>query len=80
LRGRPTTPRIKSNALPHTTTNNQQPPPPTTISKTKGAWVFYTELMTDMLHLLVYVVFFVIVFTHYGLPLHLVRAGGVEGG
>jgi hypothetical protein len=34
--------------------------------------VFYTELMTDMLHLLVYLVFFIIVFTHYGLPLHLV--------
>jgi hypothetical protein len=39
----------------------------------QGAWVFYTELMTDMLHLLVYLVFFMIVFTHYGLPLHLVR-------
>lgn len=35
--------------------------------------MFYTELMTDMLHLLVYLVFFIIVFTHYGLPLHLVR-------
>lgn len=34
--------------------------------------MFYTELMTDMLHLLVYLVFFIIVFTHHGLPLHLV--------
>lgn len=39
----------------------------------KGTWVFYTELMTDMLHLLVYLVFFIIVFTHHGLPLHLIR-------
>ena len=39
----------------------------------KGVYVFYLELVTDMLHLLVYIVFFVIVFTNYGLPLHLVR-------
>jgi hypothetical protein len=38
----------------------------------KGVYVFYLELATDMLHLLVYLVFFVIVFTNYGLPLHLV--------
>lgn len=37
----------------------------------KGVYVFYLELVTDMLHLLVYLVFFVIVFTNYGLPLHL---------
>ena len=36
-------------------------------------YVFYLELVTDMLHLLVYVIFFIIVFTNYGLPLHLVR-------
>ena len=35
--------------------------------------MFYLELLTDMLHLFVYVVFFIIVFTHYGLPLHLVQ-------
>ncbi len=35
--------------------------------------MFYLELVTDMLHLLVYVIFFIIVFTNYGLPLHLVR-------
>ena len=39
----------------------------------QGMYVFYLELVTDMLHLLVYVIFFVIVFTNYGLPLHLVR-------
>ena len=39
----------------------------------QGIYVFYLELVTDMLHLFVYCVFFVIVFTHYGLPLHLVR-------
>lgn len=38
----------------------------------KGTYVFYLELMTDMLHLFVYCIFFVIVFTNYGLPLHLV--------
>lgn len=38
----------------------------------KGLFVFYLELLTDMLHLFVYCIFFVIVFTHYGLPLHLV--------
>ncbi|MEW5304679.1 MAG: hypothetical protein WDW36_007273 [Sanguina aurantia] len=39
----------------------------------KGTAVFYLELVTDLLHLSVYVVFFVIVFMHYGLPLHLMR-------
>ena len=34
--------------------------------------MFYLQLLTDMLHLCVYLVFFVIVFTNYGLPLHLV--------
>ena len=38
----------------------------------QGVYVFYLQLLTDMLHLCVYVVFFVIVFTNYGLPLHLV--------
>ena len=40
----------------------------------QGVYVFYLELVTDMLHLFVYVIFFIIVFTNYGLPLHLVRA------
>ncbi len=40
----------------------------------KGIYVFYLELVTDMLHLSVYLIFFIIVFTNYGLPLHLVRA------
>lgn len=39
----------------------------------QGVYIFYLQLLTDMLHLCVYVVFFVIVFTNYGLPLHLVR-------
>lgn len=39
----------------------------------KGVYVFYLELLTDMLHLFVYLVFFVIVFTNFGLPVHLVR-------
>ena len=39
----------------------------------KGTCVFYLELMTDLLHLFVYFVFFLIVFAYYGLPVHLVR-------
>lgn len=42
--------------------------------ESKGTYVFYLELMIDMLHLFVYVVFFVIVMSNYGLPLHLVSA------
>lgn len=38
----------------------------------KGIYVFYLELVTDLVHLSVYLVFFIIVFTNYGLPLHLV--------
>jgi hypothetical protein len=39
----------------------------------KGTYVFYLELVTDILHLFVYLIFFIIVFANYGLPLHLVR-------
>ncbi|MDA9098646.1 hypothetical protein N9L76_06905 [bacterium] len=39
----------------------------------KGTCVFYLELMTDLLHLFVYFVFFLIIFAYYGLPVHLVR-------
>ncbi len=45
----------------------------------KGTYVFYLELTTDMLHLFVYLVFFVIVFANYGLPLHLVWHQGRAG-
>ena len=38
----------------------------------KGIYVFYLQLVTDLLHLVVYLLFFIIVFTHYALPLHLV--------
>ena len=38
----------------------------------QGVYVFYLQLLTDMLHLCVYLVFFVIVLTNYGLPQHLV--------
>lgn len=47
----------------------------------KGTYVFYLELLKDMMHLFVYCIFFVIVFSNYGLPLHLVSArAGVLGG
>lgn len=36
-------------------------------------YVFYLDLVTTMLHLVVYLFFFIIVFNHYGLPLHLMR-------
>jgi E3 ubiquitin-protein ligase synoviolin len=41
--------------------------------ESKGVYVFYLELITDMFHLFVYLLFFIIVFSYYGLPLHLVR-------
>ena len=39
----------------------------------KSVYVFYVELVTDLLQLFVYTLFFMIVFVHYGLPLHLIR-------
>jgi len=36
----------------------------------EGRWA---GKVTDMLHLFVYLIFFIIVFANYGLPLHLVR-------
>lgn len=39
----------------------------------KGTCVFYLELVTDLLQLFVYFVFFLIIFAYYGLPVHLVR-------
>eukprot|EP00897_Mesotaenium_endlicherianum_P005922 jgi/Mesen1/5358/ME000267S04503 len=39
----------------------------------KAVYVFYLELFRDLLHLFVYLVFFLIIFIYYGLPLHLVR-------
>ncbi|KAJ9508897.1 hypothetical protein QJQ45_028224 [Haematococcus lacustris] len=41
--------------------------------ESKGTYVFYLELVTDLLHLFVYIIFFGMVFTNYGMPLHLVR-------
>lgn len=45
--------------------------------ESKGVYVFYLELITDMLHLFVYLLFFIIVFSYYGLPLHLVSAAAI---
>eukprot|EP00850_Spirogloea_muscicola_P000767 SM000003S11012 [mRNA] locus=s3:330273:333336:+ [translate_table: standard] len=39
----------------------------------KAVFVFYLELVRDLLHLAVYLIFFTIIFVYYGLPLHLVR-------
>ena len=38
----------------------------------QGLYVMYLELVTDLLNLLVYLIFFIVVFLNYGLPLHLV--------
>lgn len=39
----------------------------------KGRWVFYLDLITDFCKLVVYLSFFAILFTFYGLPIHILR-------
>ncbi|KGO76106.1 Zinc finger, RING-type [Penicillium italicum] len=39
----------------------------------KGRWVFYLDLLTDLLKLVVYLSFFGILLTFYGLPIHILR-------
>ncbi|KAF3331367.1 ERAD-associated E3 ubiquitin-protein ligase HRD1 [Carex littledalei] len=39
----------------------------------KAVYTFYLELVSDLLHLSLYMLFFVIVFLNYGVPLHLIR-------
>ncbi|KAE8151076.1 hypothetical protein BDV25DRAFT_153319 [Aspergillus avenaceus] len=39
----------------------------------KGRWIFYLDLLTDFLKLIVYLTFFAILFTFYGLPIHILR-------
>ncbi|TFK25494.1 hypothetical protein FA15DRAFT_668368 [Coprinopsis marcescibilis] len=39
----------------------------------KSMWTFYIELVTDFMKLSVYLVFFTIILTFYGLPLNIVR-------
>ncbi|PGH03394.1 E3 ubiquitin-protein ligase synoviolin [Blastomyces parvus] len=39
----------------------------------KGRWVFYLNLVTDFVKLVVYMSFFAILFTFYGLPIHIIR-------
>lgn len=39
----------------------------------KGRWVFYLDLLTDFVKLIVYLVFFAILLTFYGLPIHILR-------
>ena len=39
----------------------------------KGVYLFYLELVTDLFHMLVYLSFFVLICTYYGLPLHIMR-------
>ncbi|KAL1863198.1 E3 ubiquitin-protein ligase hrd1 [Paecilomyces lecythidis] len=39
----------------------------------KGRWVFYLDLVTDFFKLVVYLSFFAILFTFYGLPIHILR-------
>ncbi|EJT97359.1 hypothetical protein DACRYDRAFT_59184 [Dacryopinax primogenitus] len=39
----------------------------------KSMWIFYTELLTDFLKLLTYLLFFLLILTTHGLPLNIIR-------
>ncbi|XP_022756069.1 ERAD-associated E3 ubiquitin-protein ligase HRD1B-like [Durio zibethinus] len=39
----------------------------------KAVYTFYLELIRDLLHLSMYLCFFVVIFMNYGIPLHLIR-------
>ena len=39
----------------------------------KGAYVLYLEFIVDIFRLLVYIAFFGIILTFYGIPLHIIR-------
>lgn len=39
----------------------------------KAVYTFYLDLVRDLLHLSIYIVFFLVIFASYGVPLHLIR-------
>ncbi|XP_020267460.1 ERAD-associated E3 ubiquitin-protein ligase HRD1B-like [Asparagus officinalis] len=39
----------------------------------KAVFTFYLELVRDLVNLSLYILFFLVIFAHYGLPLHLIR-------
>lgn len=39
----------------------------------KGRWLFFLDLMTDAIKSVVYVIFFILLMTFYGIPIHIVR-------
>ncbi|KAK8967543.1 E3 ubiquitin protein ligase RIN2 [Platanthera guangdongensis] len=39
----------------------------------KAVYTFYLELVRDLLHLSIYIAFFLVIFASYGVPLHLIR-------
>ncbi|DAZ99105.1 TPA: hypothetical protein N0F65_008410 [Lagenidium giganteum] len=39
----------------------------------KFTYLFYLELVSEIIKLLVYLVFFMLIFTYYGMPLHIIR-------
>ncbi|MCJ1314354.1 E3 ubiquitin-protein ligase hrd1 [Agyrium rufum] len=41
--------------------------------ETKGFWIFYLDLATDFLKLLLYLSFFCVLCVFYGMPLHIIR-------
>ncbi|XP_057472055.1 ERAD-associated E3 ubiquitin-protein ligase HRD1A-like isoform X1 [Actinidia eriantha] len=41
--------------------------------ETKAVYTFYLELIRDLLHLSMYLCFFLVIFLKYGVPLHLIR-------
>lgn len=41
--------------------------------ETKDTYLFYLDVLTDITQSLVYIVFFFVIYYHYGLPIHLIR-------
>ena len=39
----------------------------------KGAYLFHLELLSDLFHMVVYLIFFCLICAYYGLPLHIMR-------
>ena len=41
--------------------------------QSKGAWLFFVDFATEVARFFFYLIFFSIVFTYYGMPIHIVR-------
>ena len=40
----------------------------------EGVWLFYIEFLTETMQISVSILFFIILYTYYGLPVHMVRS------